>query len=170
MAEEEGALVRPGDRLARVADLDRFRVDASISDLHSTRLHPGQAVRVRVGETTLDGAIEQVLPEVESGGLRFRVSLERADDPALKVNRRVEVLVVTRRLPGVLTVERGPFANGSGLQEVFVVVGNELRRRRVELGASGSHRLQVVQGLEEGDVVVISDLREQLGRERVALR
>ncbi len=170
VTEEEGVLVRPGDRLARIADLQRFRVEASTSDLHAARLHPGQAVRVKVGDVTLDGAIERVLPEVESGGVRFRVSLERADDPALRVNRRVEVLVITRRLDGVLTVDRGPFANGSGPQNVFVVVGDELRRRRVELGASGDRHIEVVRGLDEGEVVVVSDLRERMDQERLKLR
>jgi HlyD family secretion protein len=169
--DEEGATVRQGDVLARIADLEHFRVEATVSDIHSSRLSAGQRVRVALGPShRLEGSIESIHPAVEQGTQRFSVALEGDPDSALRPNLRVDVFVVTDRGDDVLKVAKGPFANGAGRQPVFVVHGDVAERQSVVLGLSGIDSYEVVSGLTEGDEVIVSDMRDYSHLERIGLR
>jgi HlyD family secretion protein len=156
VVEEEGATVRAGDAVARIADLGSFRVEATVSDIHAARLHPGLSVRVPVGEELLAGVLDRVHPAVEAGTSRFWVELDEPSHKLLRANLRVDALVVTDKKEDVLLLRKGPFANGSGRQEVFVVDGDRAHRREVRLGLSGFEHYEVVEGLASGEEVVLT--------------
>jgi len=69
-----------------------------------------------------------------------------------------------------LTVAKGPFINGAGRQPVFVVEGQLAARRSAVIGLSGWDRYEVVEGLEEGDEVIVSDMHDYLHMKRIRLR
>jgi HlyD family secretion protein len=158
--QEVGATVGVGDVLARIADLDSFRVEASVADAYASRLETGQPVRVLIEKEPLPGRVSAVLPTIESGAVRINVEL---DDPAhsrLRQNLRVDVLVVTGFRADVLRAPRGPYIQGGGdRHHVFVVNGERVRRTDVRLGLVGHEYYEVVEGLEDGDEIVISDMR-----------
>lgn len=163
VVDQEGATVRRGDVLARVADLSRFRIQASISDIHARVVRPGQRVLVRAESDTLNGTVNSVDPTVANGQVRFHVELNPS--ARLHNNQRVDVFIVTDSKPNVLKVRRGAFADGSGSAEVFLIRGGEALRRRVELGLIGSDEVEIRSGLEQGDEVITSDMRDY---ERIA--
>jgi HlyD family secretion protein len=167
---EVGTAVRPGDVLARIADPDRFRIESTISDIHASRIAEGQEVEVPIGDARLQGRIERVLPAVADGALRFWVALEEPSHPALRTNLRTDVLVVVDRREDVLRLAKGPYTSGTGTQTVFVVEGTVARRQKVRLGLSGYKEYEVVDGLAEGDEVVLSDMNRFLGSEEVRLK
>src|SRR3954452_10311144 len=111
---QEGATVRRGDVIAKIADLDSFRVEATVSDIHSSSLRPGQTVRVKLDEQTLDGRLTSIDPTIESGAVKFKVDLENPRYPRLRNALRVDVLVVTSARVNTLRVAKGPFAQGGG--------------------------------------------------------
>jgi HlyD family secretion protein len=157
---EEGAAVRRGDTLARLADLRTFRVEATVSDVHAQRLAPGLPVAVRIAEgQVVEGTVAGVRPAIANGVLSFSVALHRKSSPLLRANLRVDALVVVGRKDKVLRLKRGPFASGEGVHQVFVVRGAEAVRTPVRLGLSGYDEFEVVSGLGEGDEAVISDMR-----------
>jgi len=170
VVDEEGSTVRAGDAVARVADLGSFRVEATVSDIHAARLRPGLSVRVPIGGTVLGATLERVYPAVESGTARFWVALDEPSHELLRSNLRVDVLVVTERKDDALWIKKGPFANGSGRQDVFVVEGDVAYRREVELGLSGFDRYEVVFGLEEGEEVVLSETEDIVHLEQIEIR
>ena len=166
---QEGALVRRGDVIARIADLSSFRVDGSVSDVHAGRLHPGMPAVVRINDDALDGTISEVFPTVENGVIRFTVALAKSSHPALRPSLRADVLVITDRKPRALRVKRGPFAdNASG--QVFVVRGDLAVRVPVTLGLAGIDDVEVVSGLSESDEIIISDMRDYAHLTEVKLR
>jgi HlyD family secretion protein len=164
---QEGTTVRRGDVIARIADLDSFRVEGTVSDVHSASLHAGQTVRVKSNEQTLDGRLTAIDPTIENGAVKFKVDLENPRDPQLRNALRVDVLVVTDARAGTLRVPKGPFAQGGGTDDVFVVQGDHAVRRRVRLGLSGYDFYEVLDGLAPGEVVVLSDMKDYQHLERV---
>jgi HlyD family secretion protein len=156
---QEGALVRRGDVIARIADLSSFRVDSSVSDVHAGRLHPGMSAVVRINDESLDGTISEVFPTIENGVIRFTVALAQASHASLRPSLRTDVLVITERKPRALRLKRGPFAD-SVARQVFVVRGDRAIRVPVTLGLAGIDDVEVTSGLVEGDEVIISDMRD----------
>lgn len=167
---QEGATIRLGEVIARIADLDSFRVDATVSDVHSTRLAAGQAVRVMLDGEALPGRLSTVYPTIENGAVKFAVDLDDARNPRLRNNLRVDVLVVTGSRPDALRVPKGPFARGGATEQVFVVRGDRAVRRTVRLGVSGYDHYEVLDGLSEGDEAVLSDMSDYSHLEQVSLR
>jgi HlyD family secretion protein len=168
---EEGAAVRRGDAIARLADLRTFRVEATVSDVHAQRLAPGLPVVVRIAEgQELPGTIATVSPAIANGSVSFAVALARKASPLLRANLRVDALVVIGRKDDALRLRRGPFANGEGLQPVFVVHGDRAVRTPVRLGLSSYDRFEVVSGLQEGEEAVISDMSAYQHVREVRLR
>jgi len=170
VVSQEGATVRRGDVIARVARLDSFRIEATVSDIHAARITTGAPVRVPLGGRVLDGTVASVYPAIEQGTVRFAVDLVSPADTALRQNLRLDVHVVDRVKEGVLRMPRG-IAQGTGaVQQVFVVHGSRADRVKVRVGAVGADAVEVVEGIREGDEVIVSDMQDYEHLESVNLR
>ncbi|HEY9421188.1 MAG TPA: HlyD family efflux transporter periplasmic adaptor subunit [Thermoanaerobaculia bacterium] len=163
----EGAMVPRGEVIARIADLDSFRVEATVSDVHSSSLHAGQAVRVMLDGQPLGGRLAAIDPTIENGAVKFHVDLDDARNPKLRNNLRLDVLVVTDARASTLRLRKGPFAQGRGTESVFVVQGDHAVRRPVRLGLSGYDYFEVLDGLDEGEEVILSNMQDYQHLERV---
>jgi HlyD family secretion protein len=168
---DEGATVRPGDLVARVADLDSFRLEATASEIHAPRLAPGLEVRFEPapGEE-LRGRIVRVDPTIDAAAVRFTALLDRPDHPALRNHLRLDADVVLDLRAGVLKVRRPVFSSPGARQNVFVVERGRLRRRAATFGLAGRDEIEIVAGLEAGDEIVISDPSSFAHLEELALR
>lgn len=169
---EEGGTVRRGDVVARIADPESFRVEATASDIHSARLAAGLPVQVKVDGQALTGKVATVFPSVENGTVKFSVDLAEPRNPKLRDNLRVDVFVITAVRASALRVSTGPFAQGAGSEEVFVVDagGRGAVKRRANFGLAGAEYLEVTDGLREGDEVIVSDMRDYKHLERIRLK
>jgi len=155
-----GATVQAGDALARVADLSRFRVRATLADSYADQLHPGDAVRVRLGPgTDLPGTVASISPAVDKGVVTFYIALANDHYPALRANLRADVFVITRAHRGVLRVKNGPFYQGGQEQPVFVLASGRAVRRVVRLGDSNPDYVQVLSGLQVGEELIVSNTK-----------
>lgn len=165
---QEGATLRKGEALAKIADLGSYRVEAKVSDVHSARLEAGQPVRVVIDGETIGGRLAQVLPAIEGSAVKFIAELDEPRHPKLRNNLSVEVLVVYGVRPGVLRAPRGPYAAGAASEPVFVLErdgagsGRRAFRRQVRFGLLGYQNFEVLDGLAEGDEIVVSDMSEYL--------
>ena len=157
VVSEEGASVRKGDVLARIADLTAFRVDATVSDIHAGRLAVGMPAQVEVNGALLPGTVSRIAPSVQNGAMTLEITLDDKSDRRLRSNLRVDVRLVTDRKEHALKVARGPFAEGEGATEAFVVHGNTAVKTPIRLGVSGFESFEVTAGLAEGDEIIVSD-------------
>jgi HlyD family secretion protein len=164
---QEGATVQRGAVIARIADLDSFRVEGTVSDVHSSSLHAGQLVRVLLDGQPLTGRLSSIDPTIENGTVKFKVDLDEARHPKLRNNLRVDVLVVTDARANTLRVPKGPFAQGGSTEQVFVVQGDHAVRRDARFGLSGYDFYEVLDGLDQGDEVILSDMKDYERLERV---
>jgi HlyD family secretion protein len=167
---EEGATVRRGDVLARVADLASFRIEATVSDIHAAHLAAGLPVRVKLDERDLPGRVASVQPAIENGTVKFTVDLADSGNAKLRDHLRVDVFVVTAEKGSVLRLVKGPYAKDGAAEQVFVVVGGRAVRREVRFGAEGEDRFEVLSGLALGDEVIVSDMKDYLDLTQIQLR
>jgi HlyD family secretion protein len=166
---QEGALVRRGDVIARLADLSSYRVDATVSDVHAGKLHPGMPAVVLVNEQPMAGTVATVYPTIENGVVRFTVALDDAARAGLRPSLRVDVHVITERKARALRVSRGPFADDAS-RRAFVVRGDRAVRVPLALGVSGVDTIEIVSGASEGDELIVSDMRDYLHLDSITLK
>ncbi|MBT5056740.1 MAG: HlyD family efflux transporter periplasmic adaptor subunit [Gemmatimonadetes bacterium] len=168
----EGATVRQGEVVARIADLNAFRIDATVSDVHAGELHPGLAVSVRIDEGEhLMGTITRVLPAIEDGIVKFEANLEGADDARLRANLRVDVHIITARKDHTLRIRKGPFVSGDeGDRDVFVIRNDMATKTTASIGISSYEHFEVEGGLLEGDEIIISSMKEFIHMDHIQIR
>lgn len=154
----EGATIRKGDVIAKVADLHTYRVDATISDIHASRLTTGMPVRVKVNEKFLNGTVSTILPTIENGIVRAQITLEDKSSNLLRSNMRVDVYVVTAAKQNILKVKKGLFTGTEGKSEVFVIRNGKATKTVITTGIFNFDDQEVVSGLAEGDEIIISDM------------
>ncbi|MFN2442586.1 MAG: efflux RND transporter periplasmic adaptor subunit [Thermoanaerobaculia bacterium] len=155
---QEGAVVRRGETLARVADLGTLRILGSISDVHAESVRPGMTARVRTGELRYDGRVVAVDPTVTSGVVSFTIDIEAEDVSALRNNQRVDIDLYAGTGEVGLKIPRGSYGVAGGKDVVFRLVEGEAIRTPVRFGRSDGETIEVVEGLSEGDEIVISDM------------
>jgi HlyD family secretion protein len=166
---EAGATVRRGDVLARIADLSAYRVVATISDIHASRLAAGMRTRVKLDDATIAGTIESVDPRIENGVVRFYVTLDEPAHAKLRNNLRADVYVVAGTRNGALVVRRGTLGRIDP-NHAFIVRGDSIVRTPVRFGLGGDETIEVLDGATEGDELVISDMSEYRDIETLRLK
>ena len=171
VAEEVGATVTAGELVARISDLRSYRVEATVADYYAGRLEVGQPTRIRFGNEELTAPLSTIRPTIEGGVLTFEATLDRPDHPALRHNLRVDALVVTAHKAETLLAPRGPYIQAGGMQhQVFVLRGDRAHRTDVGLGQSGHRHYEVLSGLQEGDEIIVSDMRTSLHVRELRIR
>jgi HlyD family secretion protein len=157
LLEEEGASVAAGQLVARVSELNNYRVEASLSDFHARLLAAGQPVRVEQNGDILAGTVRTILPEIQNGSIKLLVDLAKPRNPNLRNKMRVDVNVVTEHREKVLVLDNGAAFNGRGHQPAFVVQDGVARKTTLELGAGDGKVIEVVSGARAGERFIVSD-------------
>ena len=164
---EVGGTVGAGQKVAIVSDLSHFKVECEISDSYSERVRVGGAVILKVGKERLPGIINTVTPLSQSGAITFTVMPEDMSHPRLRSGLKTEVFVITSIKDDVLRIHNGTFYSGPGDYTLFVMNGDLLQPREVRLGECNYDYIEVLDGLEVGEQVVVSDMSKYKGKEKL---
>lgn len=170
VVSEEGSTISKGEVLARIADLSTFRIEATVSDVHAGRIAVGLPATVRINDATLNGTVSRINPAVRDGAITLYIALAEPSSPLLRSNLRVDVSISTERRNDVLKIRKGPFASGEGMREVFVIRGDSAIKTQVRFGINGAEHYEVVDGLLEGDEVIISDMSNYIHAREVRIK
>jgi HlyD family secretion protein len=164
---DEGASVSTGLLVARVSELNNYKVEASLSDFHARALNAGQKVLVEQGNVKLNGEVQTVLPEIQNGTVKLLVTLAEPHHPMLRNKLRVEVNIVTEQKQNALLADNGPAFNGRGPQDIFVVRDGVARKTTINIGASDGKAVEILSGVRAGDHLIISDTSRYKDRDSV---
>ncbi|MCO7226039.1 efflux RND transporter periplasmic adaptor subunit [Pleionea sp. CnH1-48] len=158
LKQQEGAAVSEGETLIKIADMSQFHIEASISDFYSPQLSNDMPVQVQIGEDYLTGQVVSIIAANKEGVLNLRVELEQNSSSLLRASQRVDLELITGVEKDTLLVEKGPFVNGAGSHEVFVIQNSTVKKVQARIGASNQNYFQVVKGLSAGDEIIISNV------------
>ena len=168
---EEGSAIPRGDIIARIADLTSYRVEATVSDVHAPKLAVGLPVVIRINEdSSLDGTVSNILPTIENGIITFLVRIGDKTNELLRSNLRTDIYVVTAEKHDVPRITKGPFAQGNGIHDVFVIRGDRAVKTEASFGISSFKYLEVIEGLSVGDEVIISGMKDRLHAQELVLK
>jgi HlyD family secretion protein len=159
LQSEEGTSLVQGQMVARVSELNNYKVEATVSDFNARILSPGQAVRVEQGNQVLTGTVHTILPEIQNGSMKLLVKLDQPNHAMLRNKLRVDVNIVTEQKTGTLVANSGPAFNGKGRQSVFIIDGGVARRTTVDLGSGDGKAVEIRAGAKLGDRLVTSDTK-----------
>jgi HlyD family secretion protein len=163
------AVVAANTALMTVVDLSRLEVELAMPESYAEDLGLGMAAEVRLGGVTAMGKISAISPEVVANQVLARVRFDGEQPAGLRQNQRLTARVLFEEKPDVLMVARGPFIDAHGGRFAYVMEGDIAVRRPISIGATSVSAVEVVDGLQPGDRVVIAGTDNFEDAERVAI-
>ena len=166
-----GAQISQGEQVAVISDLSHFKVDGEIADSYGDRVAAGSKAVVKIGNEKLTGVVSSVTPLSKNGVISFSVQLDEANHKRLRSGLKTDVYVMNAVKDDVLRLANASYYVGPGEYDLFVLNGDDkLVQRKVRLGDSNFEYVEVVEGLQEGDQVVISNMSEFKSKKSIQVK
>jgi HlyD family secretion protein len=165
-----GQHVTPGTMLAKVVEPDQLKAELKIPETQARDVQIGQPAAVDTHNGVLDGKVTRIDPAVQNGTVTVDVQLNNhveGERPDLSVDGTIDL----QRLQDVLYVGRPAFGNEDSTISLFKLGpdGKTATRVPVKVGRASVNAIQVLSGLNEGDVVILSDMSRWDNADRIRL-
>ena len=169
---EIGQQVALGTMLAKVAEPTRLQAELRVPATRARDVRPGQTVSVDTRNGLVNGTVARVDPSVQEGTVMVEVRLEGALPDGARIDMAVEGAIQIERLSDVLFVGRPTQSQENATVGLYRLEddGKHARRVRVGLGHASVDTIEITEGLQEGDRVILSDTSRWDDHERVRLR
>lgn len=165
----ERASVARDAPLLTVVDLSRLELEIKVAESFARDLAAGMPAQINHAGKPWPGEISAVSPEVVAGQVAARVRFVGAPPEGLRQNQRLSARVLLDERKDVLTVNRGPFVDSGGGRVAYVIRGDVAERVAIETGATSLNKVEILNGLQAGDRLVISGADDFKGAQRVLL-
>ena len=167
-----GQWVVPGIVLAKVVQPGRLKAVLRIPETQATDVRIGLRAVIDTRNGLAPGRVVRIDPAAQSGTVTVDVALEGALPAGARPDLSVDGTIELERLPDVLYVGRPAFGQPNSTISLFKVVegGDAAVLVRVRVGRSSVNRIEIVDGLNVGDEVILSDMSRFDNVERVRLR
>lgn len=168
---QEGQWVQSGQQLSRVVVPGRLKAEIRITQTQAQEIVIGQNAMIDTRTDTIMGQVTRIDPAVRNGTVTIDVSLPDDLPPSARPDLSVDGNVIIERLDDVTHVGRPTFGQPNQRVSIFKLTpdGDYADRVTVQLGASSVNDIQVVEGLQEGDIVILSDMSRWDGFDRVRI-
>jgi HlyD family secretion protein len=163
------ATVAKDAKLLSVVDLSALEVEVKVPESFARDLASGMGADISGSGGDWKGAVSAISPEVVDGEVAARVRFAGAKPQNLRQNQRLSVRIVLDQRKDVLTVARGSFVDESGGNYAYVVRNGIATKTPIRVGASSIDKVEILQGLKEGDRVVVSGTDAFSGAQSVAI-
>ena len=167
---EIGAQVSEGTKIAIVSDLSHFKIEGEIADTYGDRIAAGSKAVVKIGSDKLEGTVSDVTPLSKNGVISFTVQLEEDNHRHLRSGLKTDVYVMNAVKDDVMRIANASYYVGKGEYDLFVVNGDQLLKRKVQLGDSNYEYVEVISGLQPGDQVVVSDMASYKDKNKLKIK
>lgn len=168
----EGQQVTPGTNIARVADPASLKAVLRVPETQIKDMRVGQPVIVDTRNGLIQGQVARIDPAAREGTFEIDVSLNGPLPPSARPDLSVDGTIELERLNDVLKVGRPAFGQAQQTIGMFVLSpdGTEAERRQVKLGRNSVSTIEILDGLKEGDRVIISDTSALDSYNRIRIR
>ncbi|NNF29334.1 MAG: HlyD family efflux transporter periplasmic adaptor subunit [Gemmatimonadetes bacterium] len=169
---EEGEWIQSGGTLARIDQPGRLKAEIRIPQTQAQDIAVGQAALIDTRNDTIQGTVTRIDPAVQNGTVTIDVTLPDELPRSARPDLSVDGNVIIDRLDDVVYMGRPAYGQANSRVGIFVLTpdGTHAERRNVQLGRSSVNEIEVVEGLEPGDIVILSDMSAWDGHDRVRLR
>jgi multidrug efflux pump subunit AcrA (membrane-fusion protein) len=120
----------------------------------------------------IQGTVSRIDPAAREGTFEIDASLVGPLPPSARPDLSVDGTIELERLKDVLKVGRPAFGQAQQTIGMFVLSpdGSEAERRSVKLGRNSVSQIEILEGLKEGDQVIISDTTALDSYNRIRVR
>lgn len=166
---QQRAAVTQSQALMTLVDLSAFEAELQVPESYANELGLGMQVTLKIGAKQLEGKLSAISPEVNNREVTTRVRFSPQEMKNIRQNQRVSARIFLENKPDVLMVKRGAFMNHGG-NVAYRVNGEMAEKITIATGATSMNAVEITQGAQAGDTLVISSYEPFKQTQQVLLR
>jgi multidrug efflux pump subunit AcrA (membrane-fusion protein) len=166
-----GQHVTPGAMLAKVVQPNHLMAELKIAETQARDVQIAQPATIDTHNGTVSGTVMRVDPAVQNGTVTVDVKLTGELPKGARPDLSVDGTIDLEKLENVLYVGRPAFGQEDSTISLFKLDpdGKGAVRVPVKVGRASVNSIQVLQGLKEGDTVILSDMSREDNTDRIRL-
>src|SRR5467141_3678728 len=166
-----GQHVQPGTMLAKVVQPEHLMAALKIAETQARDVQFGEPASIDTHNGIIGGTVMRVDPAVQNGTVTVDVKLTGELPKGARLDLSVDGTIDLERLDNVLYVGRPAFGQESSTISLFKLGadGQGALRVPVKVGRASVNSIQVIEGLHEGDTVILSDMSRWDNTDRIRL-
>jgi RND family efflux transporter MFP subunit len=166
-----GQHVLPGAMLAKVVQPNHLIAELKIAETQARDIQIGQPSMVDTHNGTVPGTVMRVDPAVQNGTVTVDVQLTGELPKGARPDLSVDGTIDLGRLENVLYVGRPAFGQENSTISLFKLDSDSRGAVRVpvKVGRASVNSIQIIEGLREGDTVILSDMSRSDNTDRIRL-
>ena len=166
-----GQHVTAGTSVAEVIQLDKLKAALQIAETQARDIQIGQLASIDTHNGIIPGHVTRIDPSVVNGTRTVDVSLDGPLPPGAVPQLSVDGTIDLERMTDVLYVGRPALGNENSTLSLFRIDldGKGATRVPVKVGRASVNSIQVIEGLKEGDTVILSDMSRWDNVDRIRL-
>jgi HlyD family secretion protein len=171
LPHQVGEHVAPGTTLAKVVQPDQLKASLKIAETQARDIQIGQPAEIDTHNGVINGKVMRIDPAVLNGTVTVDVELAGALPQGARPDLSVDGTIDLDRMSDVLYVGRPAFGNENSTISLFRqgTDGKTAVRVPVKVGRASVNSIQVLEGLQEGDTVILSDMSRWDNTDRIRL-
>ncbi|WP_213804280.1 efflux RND transporter periplasmic adaptor subunit [Granulicella sp. dw_53] len=171
LPHQVGEHVAPGTTLAKVVQPDQLKASLKIAETQARDIQIGQPAEVDTHNGVISGKVMRIDPAVQNGTVTVDVELAGALPQGARPDLSVDGTIDLDRMTDVLFVGRPAFGNENSTISLFKLGpdGKTAVRVPVKVGRASVNSIQLLEGLQDGDTVILSDMSRWDNTDRIRL-
>ena len=171
MPMQVGQRVAPGTMLARVIQPNHLIAELKIAETQARDVQIGEPATVDTHNGVVTGTVMRVDPGVQNGTVTVDVNITGDLPKGARPDLSVDGTIDLEKLDNVLYVGRPAFGQESSTISLFKLDadGKGAVRVPVKVGRASVNSIQVIEGLQQGDTVILSDMSRWDNTDRIRL-
>jgi RND family efflux transporter MFP subunit len=171
LPHQVGEHVAPGVTLAKVVQPDQLKASLKIAETQARDIQIGQPASIDTHNGVIPGRVQRIDPAVQNGTVTVDVELTGPLPQGARPDLSVDGTIDLERMTDVLYVGRPALGNENSTLSLFKIDadGKGATRVPVKVGRASVNSIQVLEGLKEGDTVILSDMSRWDNVDRISL-
>jgi len=169
---EPGQQVSPGTILGKITNPSRLKAQLKVPEVQARDVRMGLKAEIDTYNGKIPGEVSRIDPTVMEGNVTVDVTLNGDLPDGARPDLSVVGTIEIERLDDILYVGRPVFAAADAAVELFKLVdeGRFAVRVRVELGRNSVSTIEILEGLQPGDEIILSDMSHWDEHDRLRLK
>ncbi len=168
---QQGQQLLAGANIARIANPSKLKAEIKIAETQAKDVQHGQMVSIDTRNGLIAGHVVRIDPAVVNGTVTVDVALDGALPKGARPDLSVDGTITLEKLENILYVGRPVNGQSESKVSLFKLVeaGQAAVRIPVQLGRSSVGSIEIINGLQEGDQMILSDMSQWDSHDRVRL-
>jgi len=168
---ERGQQVGPGVNLARVANPSNLKAELRIAETQTKDIRIGQYAEVDTRNGIVKGHVSRMDPSSTGGTVGVDVIMDGPLPPGARPDLSVDGTIQLEKLENIVFVGRPAFGQENSTVTIFKVQpSGEALATKVKLGRASVNTIEIIEGLNPGDQVILSDMSQYDAFDRVQIK